>query len=328
MQEYTGENFIMDTLIRISVYSLDEKLGQNALEQAFSEFARINTLTDKFAPQNLPDPEASDVYRINENAGVKPVPVSDDTMAMLEESRYFSQLSDGAFDVSIGPLVDLWGFGKEKYHLPLEKELEEKLALVGYHRILLNKEKKTVFLPKEGMKIDLGGIAKGYATDRAVQKLREMGIKHAMINAGGNVYGLGPKPDGSPWRVGIQDPRDKNQIISILSIQDMAVVTSGDYERYFIQDGTRYHHILDPANGKPAREIMTTTIVSPSATNADIYSTALFILGSDRGAALSKKHRDIGTVFVDVKGNITFSNKLKDQIEFIDGGDYKVKGSF
>ena len=318
IQEYARENFIMDTLIRINVYSDEPELGRQALEEAFAEFARIDNLTNKFAEKNLSDPEISDVYRVNKNAGVKPVQVSEDTLAMIERSNYFAGLCDGAFDVTVGPVMDLWGFGQTQYHVPSEKELKQKLALVEYRRLVVNKVQKTVFLPGKGMKIDLGGIAKGYATDMVVQKLRQMGIKSAMINVGGNIYALGSKPDGAPWRVGIQDPRDEKKIIAVLSVKDTAVVSSGDYERYFIRDGVRYHHILDPATGKPARKVTGTTILAPSATDADVLSTAIFVLGVGPGSKFVKKIPNVKAVFVDDRQYIAFSKELNKQIEFVD----------
>ncbi|MEN6347876.1 MAG: FAD:protein FMN transferase [Syntrophomonas sp.] len=324
VREYGREDFVMDTLIQVKVCSSDPELAQKALDETFAEFTRISNLSDRFAVKNLSDPEISDVYRINKNAGLKPVQVSDDTLAMLEKSIYYAGLTGGTFDVTVGPVMDLWGFGQAQFHIPSDLELEQKLALVGYKRIVADKAQKTVFLPDKGMEIDLGGIVKGYATDRAAQKLREMGIKSALINAGGNIYALGSKPDGSLWTAGIQDPRNNNRIIAVLRIKDAAAVTSGDYERYFIRDGVRYHHILDPSTGKPARKAISTTIVSPSAVDADVMSTALFVLGPGEGAEFIKKSPHTGAVFVDDQLNITYSPELANQIEFEHGGGYKI----
>jgi len=327
IQEFTRDNFMMDTLIHIKVYSSDPELAQKALEEAFAEFNRVENLTDKYAEKNMPDPEISDLYRVNKNAGIKPVQVSEDTLAMLERSNYFAELCDGAFDVTIGPIMDSWGFGQAEYRIPLEEELKSKLALVGYRRLLIDGVKKTVFLPEKGMQIDLGGIAKGYATDLAVRKLRQMGIKSALINAGGNVYALGSRPDGTHWLVGIQDPRDQKNIIALLSVRDAAVVTSGDYQRCFIRDGVRYHHVLDPSTGKPAREVISTTVVAPNATDADVLSTTLFVLGSGPGVDFIKNFSDINAVVVDNQREIVFTRGLSDQIEFVDGAGYTKKSS-
>lgn len=322
VQEYTRENFVMDTLISIKVYSSDAELGRKALNEAFAEFTRIGNLTDKFAAKNLTNPEISDVYRINQNAGLQPVPVSEDTLAMLEKSNYWARLSNGAFDITVGPLMNLWGFGQDQYYIPSDKELKLELALVGYDAIVMDQAEKTVFLPAKGMEIDLGGIAKGYATDMAVQKLRQMGIESAIINAGGNVYALGTKPDGSPWLTGIQDPRNANKIIAVIQAKDMAIVTSGDYQRYFIRDGIRYHHILNPLTGKSAEETISTTVTAPSATEADVLSTTLFVLGPQAGAEFIQQFPNADAVFIDNQRKITLSPEIHKLIQFMDASGY------
>lgn len=321
VQEYTRENFVMDTLISIKVYSSDAELGRKALDEAFAQFTRIGNLTDRFAAKNLTNPEISDIYRINQNAGLKPIQVSEDTLAMLKKSNYFAGLSNGAFDVTVGPLMDLWGFGQDQYNVPVDKALKSKLDLVGYDAIVMDQAERTVFLPVKGMEIDLGGIAKGYATDMAVQKLRQMGIESAIINAGGNVYALGTKPDGSPWLTGIQDPRNANKIIAVIQAKDVAVVTSGDYQRYFIRDGVRYHHILHPLTGKPAQEVISTTVTAPSATDADVLSTTLFVLGPQAGAEFIEHFSNTDAVFIDNQKEITLSSKMNKRIQFMDGSD-------
>ncbi len=326
LQEYQRENFVMDTLVQVRVYADNAELGGKSLDAAFAEFTRIADLSDRFAARNLPNPEISDVYRINHNAGIKPVQVSEDTLLMLEKSQSLAEMSNGGFDVTIGPLMDLWGFGQEQYHLPDADELQSAMALVAYKRLQINKQDKTVFLPEKGMSIDLGGIAKGYATDQAIKKLRQMGIKSALINAGGNVYALGSKPDGSAWSTGIRDPRNDNGIIAVVKVKDTAVVSSGDYERYFMKDGIRYHHILDSYTGKPARQLIATTVVGPQATEADMLSTTLFVLGSRSGADLLKnKLTAYSAVFVDEQKKISVTGELKDKIELVEGTGYKIK---
>lgn len=322
--EYLLEDFAMNTLISIKVFSSDSKTANKALVEAFSEFKRIEILTDRFAERNLSDPEKSDVYRINRNAGIKPVRVSDDTLLLLEKSIQYAKLSDGAFDVTIGPVADLWGFGQDDKNVPTDDAIFNKLSLVDYEEIVLDHDLKTVFLPKEGMKIDLGGIAKGYATDMAVKKLKELGIKSALINAGGNVYALGSKPDGSPWLTGIQDPRDSSKILAVLKLVDNAAVTSGDYQRNFEQDGILYHHILDPFTGKPARQVISTTIVGPNAIDADALSTSYFILGYKKGTDNLGNLADYRVIFMDDKQNILFPRELIDHLDFVHDKAYTI----
>lgn len=323
LKEYSRENCLMNTLLSIRLFSSDAELAQKALDEAFAEFHRIEILADSFAEEK---PESSDVCRINKNAGIKPVKVSEDTLTMLEKSLAMSELSAGAFDITVGVLRDLWGFGQRECRIPADEELENGLAFVGYKQIVVDRVQKSVFLPQQGMKIDLGGIAKGYAIDRAVEKLQQMGIESAIINAGGSIYALGGRPDGEPWCIGIQDPRDEKNLIALLKIKDRAVVSSGDYERYFIENGVRYHHILDPATGKPARKLISSTVVAQSATDADLLSTALFVLGTDSGLELIENFPGSSTVFIDSRGEISLSEELTDKVEFTDGGDYKVRG--
>ncbi len=321
LQEFSGERFIMGTLVSITVYCEDEHQGKKALDEAFSSFERIDDLTDKFNDQGITTPLSSDVIKVNKNAGISPVRVSDDTLNILERSTYFSELSGGAFDVTIGPIMDLWGFGNNK-HVPEQEEINEALTLVDYGKIKIDYDQGTVLLPSPGMCLDLGGIAKGYATDQAVSALRKLGIKHAIINAGGNVYALGTKSDGSLWRVGIRDPRGDG-IIAIILVQDTAVVTSGDYERYFTRGGVRYHHILDPATGRQARDATQVTIVGDSATDADILSTALFVLGPEKGFDMVTTLENTEVVFVRPNKQILYSDTLTKNFTFIGYGDYQ-----
>ncbi|TEB14140.1 Thiamine biosynthesis lipoprotein ApbE precursor [Pelotomaculum sp. FP] len=323
MQGFSGEKFIMDTLIQITVYSEDKEKGQQALEEAFGAFERIHSLTDRF--QKLEQTITSnDVVKLNENAGTKPVAVSADTINMIERSHYFASATGGAFDVTIGPVMDLWGFGKSEQRVPADEEIKRALSLVDYNKVQVDPDNMTVFLAQPGMSLDLGGVAKGYATDEAVKALRDMGIQHAIINAGGNVYALGDKPDGSPWRVGVQDPRGDKGIIGILYVKDRAVVTSGDYQRYFEQDGVRYHHIVDPSTGKQARGVMQATVVADSATDADILSTTLFVLGAQKGMGFVQELPDTGAIFIDTDKQVSYTENLNDQLEFTGDGDYQI----
>lgn len=325
MQEVSGEKFIMDTLIQITVLCEDQDKGQKALEAAFGAFERIQSLTDRFQKNGQTTSASNDVVQINENAGIQPVPASPDTINMLERSYYFAGLTGGAFDVTIGPVMDLWGFGKNEQHVPADGEINKALSLVDYKKVQVDRNPMTVFLTKPEMSLDLGGVAKGYATDEAVKALREAGIQHAIINAGGNVYALGDKPDGSPWRVGVQDPRGDKGIIAILFLKDKAAVTSGDYQRYFEQDGVRYHHIIDPSTGKQARDVMQTTVVADSAADADILSTALFVLGAQNGMRFVQELPAAGAVFIGADRQVSYTENLQDQLEFTGAGGYQIK---
>lgn len=326
LKEFTDEKFLMDTLIQITVYSEDEQRGKEALDRAFAEFERINNLTDRFLKEGKNTSASSDVIRINENAGIKPVQVSTDTLNIVQRSLYYAQISGGSFDITIGPIMDLWGFGKnEEQHVPSDEQIKKTLSLVDYKKVIVNPDNQTVYLQKPGMSLDFGGVAKGYATEEAAKVLRELGVKHALINAGGNVYALGTKPDGSSWRVGIRDPRNENEILAVLSVKDTSVVTSGDYERYFEEGGVRYSHIIDPSTGKQAASLIQTTVVTESSTDADILNKPLFVLGHKRGMSLAESLPGVGAIFVGADKQVVYTENLTNQLKFTDNSNYQIQ---
>lgn len=324
LQDFSGEEFIMNTLVRVHVICEDEEKGRKALKQAFDVFKKIDHLTNRF-PENKPVASSpGDVLKINGSAGLKPVQVSADTIRIIQRSQYYAGLTGGAFDVSIGPVMDSWGFGNNQQYVPADEEIGRALSLVDYGKVEVDPGKATVFLTEPGMSLDLGGVAKGYAMDEAVKALREVGMKHALINAGGCVYALGTRPDGEPWRVGIQDPRSSGDIVAILSLKDSAAVTSGDYQRYFEQEGVLYHHIIDPSTGKQARELIQTTVVSESATDADILSTALFVLGPRRGMSFVEDLPGTGAVLIGPDKVVLATANLNNQLTFTGDGGYQI----
>jgi len=299
-QEYVDSQFLMDTYVSIQAFGPGAK---DAVSAAFDEMRRIENLTSRFIP-------TSDVARINEAAGGDPVKVSDETFTLLEKSRECSELSGGAFDVTIGPVVDAWGFGTETPHVPDSNVLAKAVALVDFRAMELDPASKTVRLAHPGMSIDLGGIAKGYAADRAAAVLREHGIKHALIDAGGNIVAVGTRPDGKPWHIGIRDPRGSSPtdtVGPVVEITDGAVVTSGDYERFFIENGHRYHHIFDPKTGMPADRAESATIIAPTSVDADMLSTAVFVLGPVEGPKILEGLDGISAMVVDANGHLVFS---------------------
>lgn len=298
--EYVESQFIMDTYVSIRA------LGPNpreAVSAAFDEMRRIEALTSRFVA-------GSDVSRIAQGAGGDPVQVSDETLMLLEKAQRCSELSGGAFDVTIGPVVDAWGFGTDNPHVPDASTLARSLSLVSWRALELNPADGTVRLPLPGMSIDLGGIAKGYAADRAGLVLRDHGIRHALIDAGGNIVAVGTRPDGKPWRIGIRDPRGESPadtIGPVIDVQDETVVTSGDYERFLLVDGERYHHIFDPATGKPANLARSATVIAKDSYDADMLATAVFVLGPAEGLKLVEGLDDVCAMVVGADGNLSFS---------------------
>ena len=246
-----------------------------------------------------------------------PVKVSQDTLVVIERAIYFGQISDGVFDPTILPVAELWAAAQEEKQVPSPVEITKALELVDYEQVDINHDEGTVYLPEKGMGIDLGAIAKGYAVDKMAEILCSTGAERFLINAGGNVYAGGSKPDNTLWQIGVTDPRNPEDIIGVMPAENLAIVSSGDYRRFFTIDGVRYHHIIDPRTGYPAKASHGTTVFLPSSTDADALSTTLFILGPDEsaGEGILSKFAGIGVIFVSQDGNIV-SKGLVDGFEF------------
>lgn len=306
LNTYSRDIFAMDTYITCQIVNDNQALAEAGLDDVENAFLEIDRLTNRFASN-------SEVSAVNLQAGIAPVKVSEDVFTIVETAIEWSDKTDGAFNILIGSVMDLWGFGSENPSIPAGEELAAALAKTDYHKIVLDKQQSTIFLPEKGMIMDLGGVAKGYATDKAIAALKELGIRNALINAGGNVYALGNKADGTTWKVGVQDPRDPQAIAALLEARDVALVSSGDYQRYFEVDGIRYHHILEPATGHPARISTATTVIMKSSTIADILSTALFVKGPMEGIALAEKLSSLEAVMIiDQDGEVYGTKALGD----------------
>lgn len=306
VKPHKESRFIMDTLIDITVYGTN---AQDSVREAFGEYERIYRLA------NLYD-DNSQLAQINRAAGIKPIKADPALIEMLERACDLSAQLDGAFDVSIGPLTELWGIGKKGEFVPSDDEIKEALALVDYRLIQVNREEGTIFLPLAGMKLDMGGIAKGYATDKAVEVLQKRGIKSALVNAGGNVRIIGKRPDGKPWRIGVQNPRKEDGIAAKLALDNWNTMeTSGDYQRFIMKDGIRYSHLLDPRTGKQPRGTISVTMVLNNSTDGDVFSTALFVLGAEKGLQALQKFPGVEAIFIDETGKISYSPGLNGKIE-------------
>ena len=250
--------------------------------------------------------EGSQIFRLNQQAGQSSLAVNKEVEAILQRALSYSQETDGLFDICIGPLVDLWGIGTERERIPQPEELTQVLAYTGYTQIEVNTAGE-VFLRHPKSSLDLGGIAKGYSIDRAVDILKQHGVTSALLNAGGDIRCVGAKADDSAWRIGVKHPRDEG-VLAVVELEEMAVATSGDYERFFLQDDTRYHHLLDPRNGLPARSCQSVTILAPTAEQADVMATAVFIMGPERGLKFIEAHADIEGMIVDARGELVKSS--------------------
>lgn len=297
--------FLMDTTVEIRGIGPE---SARVVEQAFREMERVEQLLSRYIP-------ASEISTINANAG-EWVRISQETFGLIEKAVYYSQLSNGSFDFTIGRLVTLWGFGTEDKRIPSEMEIESAVASVNFAKVKLDKENLSIMIPGDTL-IDLGGIAKGYAVDQAAKVLRENSINSGLINAGGDILAIGTKPDGTEWRVGVQDPRKSTELLAVLPLKDLSVVTSGDYQRFFVAEGVRFHHIIDPNTGYPANGLTSVTVVAGEAADADALSTAIFVLDAEQGKRLVEDLDNIEAIIVDESGQVWVSSGLVDVIQLI-----------
>jgi thiamine biosynthesis lipoprotein len=319
--EYRSDQFLMDTLVSIRVYGRNTGKLRKAVTEAYAEMHRISELTDRFPGKGTAAHAGSDVCRINDMAGVKPVRVDADVFAILEMARTCHDLTDGAFDVTIGPVMDLWGFGGKNPHVPGARDIKALLGFVDNSRLVLNRKERTAFLAKAGMSMDLGAVAKGYATEKALQVLKRNGITKALIDAGGTIRVLGTNAGNGSWRVGIKNPWKSGDILAVLSLEDSAAVTSGNYYRYFEAGGRRYHHLLNPGTGYPATENTSVTVVARDAGLADILSTALFVLKPEKALETAKKLEGVEVFLVTGDGRFLYTPGLQGRMELRAEGD-------
>jgi len=295
--EITEDSRLMlDTVVSIRLYGSGNKKN---LENAFR-------LIDKYENQLSTTVENSDIYRINSSTAGKPVKVSEDTIYLLEKSIEFAELSNGLFNPAVGPLVKLWGIGTENAGVPGKNEITEALKYINYKDILIDRDSCEVTLRQEGMSIDLGGIAKGWIADKVSEFLVSAGEKHFLINLGGNIAAYGGKPEKSgtsDFRIGVQDPfGDRGNYIGIIPVNTDSIVSSGIYERFFIYNGKKYHHILNTETGYPVENSLAgVTVVSGNATDADALSTTLFAMGLEKGRAFIESWNNINNTVSQVK---------------------------
>jgi thiamine biosynthesis lipoprotein len=309
----------MGTVVEIILVGDEEESAEKAALQAFQEIKRTEYLMS-------PRIETSDVSRINRFAGKEWVQVAPETLEVIRKAQAVSELSKGAFDITVGPLVQLWRKAREERIPPDIGEIEKTRPLVNFRNIIASPEGR-IFLKKRGMSIDLGGIAKGYAADRAFDLLRNLGYKNLIVNAGGDLRAGGLKLS-QPWSIGIQHPREPQKIPARISVSDGAMATSGDYEKYFIHQGKRYHHIINPKDGFPAEGCQSVTFLHKDGVTADALATAVFVLGPEKGYALCQEIEDADCLIVDREGKIAFSPGLRERISFVPSFSKKQRTSF
>lgn len=301
----------MGSQLRLAAWTADEAATLAAFDGVFREFERLEALLSVWR-------NGSDVLRLNAGAGETPIAVSDDTIEVLTAAKEAGDRTQGKFDITFGALADLWKFDHDQDNvIPDRRSVEARLPLVDYTQVQVDRAAGTAFISRRGARIHLGGIGKGYAIDRAIALLRERGLADFLIQSGGDLYVSG-RNDDRPWKLGIQDPRGaEGTSFATIEAANATVSTSGDSERFFIKDGTRYHHLLDPDRGEPARLCRSVTIVATRAILADALSTGVFILGPAAGMALVESMPGVEAVIVSAENAVTISSGLQGKVTLL-----------
>ncbi|RYG23765.1 MAG: FAD:protein FMN transferase, partial [Chitinophagaceae bacterium] len=273
------------------------------IDESIAEIIRIENLISEWKPE-------TQVSEINRNAGIKPVKVDSELFDLTKRALYFSKISDGAFDISFAAADKIWKFDGSMTHLPSEKEIQESVRKIGFQNIVLDPDASTIFLKLPGMKIGFGSIGKGYAADKTKELMISKGVGAGIINASGDMNTWGKQPDGNPWTVGITNPINKNRVFAVLPLNDNAVVTSGNYEKFAIIGGKRYSHIINPKTGYPAAGLSSVTVFGPSAEMANGFSTAIMVMGKEAGLFLVNQFKDLKCIVVTDTGEVFGSDNV------------------
>lgn len=299
----------MGTRVSVQLWTDDETAAAKAAKKVFDEFDRVDRLMTSWL-------DDSDVSKINDAAGKKAVVVDAEVYTVIKKAMEISKASNGAFDITVGAFRGLWKFDQDRDGtIPDAADVKKRLKLVNYKNVVLNDKKRSVKLKNKGMRITLGGIAKGYAVDKAIGLLHNAGFVDFIIQAGGDLYVSGKK-GAKNWTVGIRDPRGGvENPFAVAWIENRTFSTSGDYERSVVKDGVRYHHIIDPATGNPADKSRSVTVMTSDAFTADAWSTALFVMGADAGMKLVEKTDDLDAVFVDSDNKVHTSSGLSKSVK-------------
>lgn len=297
---HRGERELMGTKVTVELWLGDADRAKTLIDEALAEVHRLDQMMNPWNP-------ASELSRVNLNASSAPVRTTPEIIEVLERALHYSQLSDGAFDVSFASVGQHYNYREGKK--PNAENLQRDLKNVDFRAIQLSRDKLEVFFARQGLQIDLGGIAKGYAVDRAIGLLQRAGVAAAAVSAGGDSRILGGNQD-KPRTVGIRHPRKENQFAALIPLENTAISTSGDYERFFIEDGIRHHHIIDPSTGRSADEVQSVSILAPLAIDSDALSTTTFVLGIKRGLALINRLDGIDAILIDGQGKLHYSTDL------------------
>ncbi len=296
----------MGTLVTLTVVAPDMRVRDRAMRAGFDEIKRLEQLLSTWRSD-------SELSRVNAQAGRLPVTVSQETLELVARSLEMAELTHGGFNIALGPAVEAWSV-TERQHIPDDRKLQQLKPLVDWTSIQVDAVARTIFLPREGMRIDVGGIGKGYAADRAVEEMKRAGATGGVVALSGDIKTFGVLPDRKGFPVGIRHPRQEGSLLTVVELKDEAISTAGDYERFFERNGVRYHHILDPQTLQPARACQSVTIVAKEGTVADGLDTGIFVLGPEEGMALVERLHDVEAIIIDDEGMMTVSSGLSDRL--------------
>jgi thiamine biosynthesis lipoprotein len=296
----------MGTLVKITAVARSESVAQAAATAGFAEIRRLEEILSTWIP-------TSELSRVNASAGVLPVHVSPETLTVVHRAVQVAEMTDGGFNIAIGPVVDAWNV-TEGQRIPTESELAVLRPLVDLQAVHVDMRAQTIYLEKTGMRIDVGGIGKGYAADQAVMAMKKAGASAGVVALSGDIKTFGQLPGGRKFPVGVQHPRKEGAVLAFIDLEDEAISTAGDYERFFERDGVRYHHILDPKTLQPARRCQSVTVVAPEGIWADGLDTGIFVMGAESGMRLVEALPDVEAVIVDHEGLVHVSSGLRNRI--------------
>jgi thiamine biosynthesis lipoprotein len=298
---FSREEAIMGTSVRVELWQEDAAAAQADMAAVMDEMHRIDELMSPYKP-------ASELSRINREAAKKPLPISLEMYDLIARSLEFSRLSGGAFDITFSSVGYMYDY--RRHIKPTDEQIAKALPGINYRHLLLDPAGHTIHFTRPGMRIDLGGIAKGYAVDNCIAILKKRGITNAIVTAGGDSRLLGDRR-GRPWNVGIRDPRKRGAVVAVLPLENTAISTSGDYERFFKENGVRYHHIIDPKTGKSATGVRSVTVIAPDGITTEGLTKGVFVHGPKEGMALIESYPGAEAVIIDAHGNMTFSSGLR-----------------
>lgn len=307
-QQFSKEVLLMGCDFKITVIASSEVESKKYIDSAIYEIKRIESLISSWDNN-------SQTTLINNNAGISPVKVDNELIKLIERSIAISKFTDGAFDISFASMDRIWKFDGSVTEMPSKEKIMASVENVGFENIIIDKQNSTVFLKNKGMKIGFGGIGKGYAADKAKDILISKGISGGIINASGDLTTWGKQPSGKPWQVGLKNPLNKDKIFSWFPVENRAVVTSGNYEKYIMINDKRYSHIINPKTGFPSQGIMSVSVFALKAELADALATSIFVMGVDKGLYFVNQIATVDCIIVTDNGKIHYSNNIENEVK-------------